>query len=228
MKSSVILEIIYKKLLKAFHHRNWWPGDTADEIIIGAILTQNVSWNNVEKAIENLKQHNLCTIEQIHHSNMEKITPHIRSTFYFNEKAKKLKNFTEFLYTHYNGDVCKMFQTTTWTLRKQLLQIKGIGEETADSILLYAGEKPVFVIDAYTKRIFSRIGLTKPDWSYTEYQQFFMENLPEDIGLYNDFHAQIVNLGKSICRIKPLCDECPLNNFCEKKLIYLTKKNYLK
>lgn len=215
MKSSERLEIIYKKLLKAFGHLNWWPGDTVDEIIIGAILTQNVSWNNVKKAIENLKQNNLCTIEQIHNSNIEEIAPLVRSTLYYNQKAKKLKNFAEFLYTYYSGDVYKMFQTTTWTLRKQLLQIKGIGEETADSILLYAGEKPVFVIDAYTKRIFNRLGLTKLNWSYAEYQQFFMENLPQDVSLFNDYHAQIVHLGKNFCKRKPLCDDCPLNNFCE-------------
>ncbi|MCD4796159.1 MAG: endonuclease III domain-containing protein [Candidatus Cloacimonetes bacterium] len=216
MSNFQILTSIYKTLLKTFGHQNWWPAETADEIIIGAILTQNVSWNNVEKAIINLKQYNLCTLEQIHHSNIDEIAPLIRSTLYFNRKAKKLQNFTEFLFTYYNGDVCKMFQTEIRTLRKQLLQINGIGEETADSILLYAGAKPVFVIDAYTKRIFTRLGLTRQNWNYAEYQKFFMKNLPEDIELFNDYHAQIVYLGKHFCKRKPLCDECPLNSFCER------------
>lgn len=206
---------IYELLLNSFGPQNWWPGETADEIIIGAILTQSVSWKNVETAIKNLKQNNLCTIEQIQNSNVEEIAPLIRSTLYFNEKAKKLKYFTDFLYTYYNGDIYKMFQTETRTLREQLLQIKGIGEETADSILLYAGGKSVFVIDAYTKRIFSRLGITKPNWNYSQYQQFFMDNLPQDVALFNDYHAQIVHLGKNICKIKPICNKCPLNNICK-------------
>ncbi len=211
------LKYIYELLQNSFGPQNWWLGETADEIIIGAILTQNVNWKNVETAIENLKQNNLCTIEQIHNSNIEEIAPLIRSTLYYNQKAKKLKNFAEFLFIRYNGDPDRMFRTEIAGLRIQLLQIKGIGEETADSILLYAGGKPVFVIDAYTKRIFSRIGITKPDWNYSQYQQFFMTNLPRDVSLFNDYHAQIVHLGKHFCKQKPLCDECPLNNFCEKK-----------
>ena len=211
------LEYIYELLLKTFGPQNWWPGETTDEIIIGAILTQNVNWKNVETAIENLKQNNLCTIEQIHNSNIEDIAPFIRSTLYYNQKAKKLKNFAEFLFTEYNGDLNRMFRTEIGKLRMQLLQIKGIGEETADSILLYAAGKPVFVIDTYTKRIFSRLGITKPDWNYSQYQRFFMANLPQDVPLFNDYHAQIVHLGKNFCKRKPLCDECPLNNFCEGK-----------
>ena len=209
------LENIYRLLLNSFGHQNWWPGETADEIIIGAILTQSVNWKNVETAIENLKQNNLCTIEQIHNSNIEEIAPLIRSTLYYNQKAKKLKNFAEFLFTGYNGDLDRMFRTEIAELRRQLLKIKGIGEETADSILLYAGGKPVFVIDAYTKRIFNRLGITKPDWNYSQYQHFFMANLPQDVSLFNDYHAQIVHLGKHICKIKPLCDKCPLNIICE-------------
>ena len=208
---------IYELLLKTFGPQNWWPGDTADEIIIGAILTQNVNWKNVVTAIENLKQYNLCTIEQIHHANIEEIAPLIRSTLYYNQKAKKLKNFAEFLFIRYNGDPDRMFRAEIAELRIQLLQIKGIGEETADSILLYAGGKPVFVIDTYTKRIFNRLGITKPDWNYSQYQHFFMANLPQDVSLFNDYHAQIVHLGKHFCKRKPLCDECPLNNFCEGK-----------
>ena len=171
----------------------------------------------METAIEKLKQYNLCTFKQIHNSNIEEIAPLIRSTLYYNQKAKKLKSFAEFLFTRYNGDLDRMFQTEISELRMQLLEINGIGEETADSILLYAGNKCVFVIDAYTKRIFSRIGLFKPDWSYAKFQQFFMDNTVHDIELYKDYHAQIVYLGKHFCKPKPLCDECPLNNFCEGK-----------
>ncbi|MBL7148821.1 MAG: endonuclease III domain-containing protein [Candidatus Cloacimonetes bacterium] len=208
---------IYELLQNSFGPQNWWPGETTDEIIIGAILTQRVSWNNVETAIENLKQNNLCTIEHIHYANIEDLAPLIRSTLYYNQKAKKLKNFAEFLFTGYNGDLDRMFRTEIAELRRQLLQIKGIGEETADSILLYAGGKPVFVIDTYTKRIFSRLGITKPGWNYAQYQQVFTVNLPQDVSLFNDYHAQIVHLGKHFCKQKPLCDECPLDNLCEKK-----------
>ncbi len=217
MNTKNTLKLIYKTLLNSFGHQNWWPGETADEIIIGAILTQSVSWKNVETAIEKLKQNNLCTIEQIHNTNKKEISPLIRSTLYYNQKAKKLKNFANFLFQKYDGNLKKLFQTNTNILRKQLLSINGIGEETADSILLYAGNKCVFVIDAYTKRIFDRIGLFKPDWNYTEFQQFFMDNTVHDIELYKDYHAQIVYLGKQLCKRKPLCDKCPLNNFCKKK-----------
>ena len=211
------LKYIYEILLKTFGPQNWWPGETADEIIIGAILTQRISWKNVETAIENLKQSNLCTIEQIHNSNIEEIAPLIRSTLYYNQKAKKLKSFVEFLFTRYNGDLDRMFRTEIAELRRQLLQIKGIGEETADSILLYAGGKSVFVIDAYTKRIFNRLGLAEPAWNYNRYQEFFMDNLPRDVALFNDYHAQIVHLGKSVCKIKPICNKCPLNNICKSR-----------
>ena len=217
MNTKNTLKLIYKTLLNSFGHQNWWPGETADEIIIGAILTQSVSWKNVETAIEKLKQNNLSTIEQIHNANKKEISPLIRSTLYYNQKAKKLKNFANFLFQKYDGNLKKLFQTNTNILRKQLLSINGIGEETADSILLYAGNKCVFVIDAYTKRIFDRIGLFKPDWNYTEFQQFFMDNTVHDIELYKDYHAQIVYLGKQLCKRKPLCDKCPLNNFCKKK-----------
>ncbi len=215
MNTKDTLELIYKTLLNSFGHQNWWPGETADEIIIGAILTQCVSWKNVEQAIINLKENNLCTIQQIYHSNLDEISPLIKPTLYYNQKAKKLKNFANFLFQKYDGNLEKLFQTNTNILRKQLLSINGIGEETADSILLYAGNKCVFVIDAYTKRIFSRIGLFKPYWSYAKFQKFFMDNTVHDIELYKDYHAQLVNLGKHFCKRKPLCDECPLNNFCE-------------
>ncbi|NQV17832.1 MAG: endonuclease III domain-containing protein [Armatimonadetes bacterium] len=217
MNTKDTLELIYKTLLNSFGHQNWWPGETADEIIIGAILTQSVSWKNVETAIEKLKQNNLCTIEQIHNANKEEIAPLIRSTLYYNQKAKKLKNFANFLFQKYDGNLQKLFQTNTNILRKQLLSINGIGEETADSILLYAGNKCVFVIDAYTKRILSRIGLTKPEWSYARYQQFIMNNIVHDIELFKDYHAQIVYLGKHFCKTKLSCEKCPLEKFCERK-----------
>jgi len=214
MNTKDKLALIYKTLLNSFGHQNWWPGETKDEIIIGAILTQSVSWKNVETAIENLKQNNLCTIQQIHNANIKEIAPLIRSTLYYNQKAKKLKNFANFLFQKYDGNLQKLFQTNTNILRKQLLSINGIGEETADSILLYAGNKCVFVVDAYTKRIFSRIGLFKPNWNYSQYQQFFMDNTVHDIELYKDYHAQIVYLGKHFCKRKPLCNFCELKKVC--------------
>ena len=217
MNTKNTLELIYKTLLNSFGHQNWWPGETLDEIIIGAILTQSVNWKNVETAIEKLKLNNLCNIEQIYNANKEEIALLIRSTLYYNQKAIKLKNFADFLFQIYDGNLQKLFQTNTNIIRKQLLSINGIGEETADSILLYAGNKCIFVIDAYTKRIFSRIGLCKSDWSYVKFQQFIMNNIVHDIQLYKDYHAQIVYLGKHFCKRKPLCVKCPLNNFCEKE-----------
>ena len=215
MNTKDTSDFIYKTLLKYSGHQNWWPGETADEIIIGAILTQRVNWQNVEQAILNLKINNLCTIWQIHNSKMEDIAVHIKPSLYYNQKAKKLKNFAEFVFAGYNGDLNSMFQTKTNILRNQLLSINGIGEETADSILLYAGHKCVFVIDAYTKRILSRIGLTKPEWSYIRYQRFITNNINHDIDLFQDYHAQLVNLGKNICRRKPLCNSCDLTKVCK-------------
>ena len=215
MPATYDLTRLYEILNFRFGHQHWWPGETKDEIIIGAILTQSVSWQNVEKAIENLKREKLCSLKAIHNAEMEQIIPLIKSTLYYNQKAKKLKNFCNFLFGEFDGKLAEMFTTDLPEIRNRLLQINGIGAETADSILLYAGELPVFVIDAYTRRIFSRLGSTGADWSYQQMQDFFSQNLPHEVDLFQDYHAQIVKLGKDFCRKRqPLCEECPLHQIC--------------
>lgn len=210
-----LLMDIYHKLLAAFGHRCWWPAQTRDEVLIGAILTQNVAWKNAKAAIDNLRKHNLLTLRAIHEAGISEIATLIKPTRFYNQKAQKLKYFIDFLFYKYSGNLDALFSQDTSELRRELLNIKGLGEETVDSILLYAGEKPVFVIDAYTKRIFSRLGLTDEKWSYHAYQQFFMERLVKDVKLYNDYHAQIVHLGHVYCKKhEPVCTACPLNNLC--------------
>lgn len=208
---------IYNVLLKSRGYLNWWPAFSVDEVIIGAILTQSVSWNNVEKAINLLKQNNLLTLNSLLTADKDFIAKLVYSTRYYNAKAEKLKAFCDFLNLNHNMSLDAFFALPIVELRKQLLSIKGIGEETADSIILYAAEKPIFVIDAYTKRIFSRLGYCKPDIKYIELQKMFMDILPADVKLFNDFHAQIVKHANTICKTKPKCDECVLAKQCKFK-----------
>jgi len=210
-----LLADIYQHLRTTFGKRNWWPAETREEIIIGAILAQNVSWENVKKAVRNLKDNELLTLEALHTANDGDIALLIRSTRFYNQKAKKLKNFTKFLFSEYEGSLNALFSQNLKGLRKELLNINGLGEETVDSILLYAGSKVVFVVDAYTRRIFSRLGITENDWSYGKYQQFFMNNLEPSVEVYNDYHAQIVYLGHHFCKANdPECNKCPIKSLC--------------
>ena len=202
---------IYDLLFEKFGPRHWWPGETRLEIIVGAILTQNTSWSNVEKAISNLKRHKLLSVKGLSEADNKTLSALIKPAGYFNVKTRRLKNFLRFLSTAYNGSIDKMFRSEIPELRLELLAVNGIGPETADSILLYAGNKPVFVIDAYTKRIFSRHGFLRPDCEYENAQAMFMKNLPLDSRLFNEYHALIVELGKNLCRPgKPLCNRCPI------------------
>jgi len=202
---------IYRLLYKRFGPRHWWPGETRLEVIIGAILTQNTAWANVEKAIRNLKKEKSLTVKKISGISRKRLSGLIRPAGYYNIKSRRIKNFLSFLNIAYNGDINRMFRTKAGKLRQELLGINGIGPETADSILLYAGRKPVFVVDAYTKRIFSRHGYIEGDEDYEEIQLFFLENLPKDTGLFNEYHALIVETGKHLCRSKkPLCNKCPI------------------
>jgi len=209
---------IYDILRANFGHRNWWPAKTKDEIIIGAILTQSVSWSSVTKAIENLKNNGILTFRDIRHSALEHIAELIKPTRFYNQKTTKLMNFAKFFDSYYKYDHKIMFGQELYYLRKQLLGINGIGKETADSILLYAGNKPIFVCDAYTARILTRFGISEPDWKYDDYQKFIMDNLPLDVELFNDYHAQICHLGKNICKKKPVCDLCPLLSECKRPI----------
>ena len=220
---------IHLKLLNYFGPQHWWPvteegklhpeysGGPKNErqqleVCFGAILTQNTSWKNVEKAIVELNKNDLIDIKKINKINVKKLAKIIKSSGYHNQKAKKLKNFCGFLLENYDGKLNLLFKNNIDELRKQLLSVNGIGPETADSIILYAAKKPVFVIDAYTKRIMGRIGYKEK--TYDELQQLLMQNLPNSEKLFNECHALLVELGKNICKKEPLCGKCPLNNHC--------------
>lgn len=205
------LEVIYDRLYRYFGPQHWWPGETPFEIIVGAILTQNTSWQNVARAIDNLKKAMVLTPEKLHSLPLDKLAQLIRPSGYFNIKATRLKEFLKFLFKNYGGSLKKMFSRPLEDLRKEILSIKGIGPETADSILLYAGGFPVFVVDAYTKRIFSRQKLLSEDAKYHHVQELFSRSLKKDVQLYNEYHALIVRLGKDFCRKNnPKCAICPI------------------
>jgi len=210
--SNPPLRRIYPLLCAHFGHRNWWPGDTTLEIIVGAILTQNTAWSNVEKAIGNLKKQRLLSVKRLREIPVEELARLVRPSGYFNQKAKKIKNFIAFLDTRYAGSLAGLRRAPLERLRPELLRVNGIGPETADSILLYALDKPVFVVDAYTRRILVRHYYFEPDPSYDEIQERFEKELETDLDLYNDFHAQIVATGNRYCRSRPRCAGCPLEH----------------
>lgn len=202
---------IYEYLYNHYGAQGWWPGDSALECIIGAILTQNTTWSNVEKAIGNLKSHNLLSVKNLSLINADELAPIIKSSGYYNQKALKIKNFISFLTREYGGKLDKLFEEEMPYLRQRLLSIKGIGPETADSILLYAGQKPVFVVDAYTHRILLRHGIIPEQSTYGEVQEVFMDSLAENPKIYNEYHALLVKVGKEHCKKRnPLCKGCPL------------------
>jgi len=201
---------IYQLLFDCFGPQNWWPGETQFEIITGAILTQNTNWTNVEKAITNLKSAHLLTPEKLYHLNVSELAELIRPAGYYNIKAKRLKNFISWLFQNYDGQLENLENLDTDQLRAELLAIKGIGCETADSILLYAFDRPVFVVDAYTARIVVRHRLIEPDADYEQLRDLFQSNLPQEFQLFNEYHALLVRLGKEFCRPKAQCCRCPL------------------
>jgi len=209
-----IIQHYYNTLLEMHGPQRWWPGRSRFEVIIGAILVQNTAWTNVEVAIRNLRQEKLLTPAALHAIDPEKLYGLIRSSGYFRQKAKTLKAFTEFLCEKHAGSLTKMFQTPTVRLREQLLAVHGIGPETADSILLYAGGRPVFVVDRYARRILGRHDLADQASSYDELRRLFEASLPKDAQIYNEFHALIVHTGKQFCRKSaPACDDCALRKF---------------
>jgi len=211
MQRGHSLLAIYETLNAYFGDLHWWPGDSPFEVIAGAILTQNTAWRNVESAIVKLKSEGHLYPGGILKIDEKTLADLIRPAGYYNIKTRRLKSFIRFLYEEYDGDLDCMFAEDLWRLREKLLTVKGIGEETADSILLYAGNKPVFVIDAYTKRILLRHNIIRADADYPEIQNLFMNNLPHSVPLYNQYHALLVNTGKYFCAKKPRCDECPLS-----------------
>jgi endonuclease-3 related protein len=199
--------------------QHWWPGRTSFEIIVGAILTQNTSWSNVELAMKNLRRGKLLTPGAIEAVSFGRLAALIRSSGYFRQKAKTLKAFVRFLRTDHQGSLVKMLRAPTETLREQLLGVHGIGPETADSILLYAARRPVFVVDAYARRLLERHHLAEPKLPYQDVRQFFERGLPPDVPLYNEFHALIVRTGKDYCRASnPRCEECPLLRFLPERM----------
>jgi endonuclease-3 related protein len=211
-KTRRLLEI-YRKLYKVFGPQHWWPGRTPFEVMVGAILTQNTNWQNVEIAIANLRKNKVLDPRKLYRLPDEKLAELIRSAGYYNIKARRLKNFLEFYLQKYGADVRRMRAIDTHTLRNQLLAVNGVGQETADSILLYALNKPVFVVDAYTKRIYSRHGFIGEDADYQAVQKLFMQELDNDVKLFNEYHALLVKLGKDFCRkSKPKCETCPFTN----------------
>ncbi len=214
-KRKKILEEIYQRLFEHFGPQYWWPGDGDLEIIVGAVLTQNTSWKNVEKAVSNLKGAGVLELNSLYHLPLEKLEELVRPSGFYKIKAKRLKELIKFLYK--SGSIDELKNRPLRELRNELLKVKGIGPETADSIILYALEKPVFVVDAYTKRILKRIGiLEKEDVPYNKVQELFMENLTPDVKMYNEYHALFVRLGKEHCTKKaPKCGNCPLSDFCD-------------
>ncbi|MBP7217014.1 MAG: endonuclease III domain-containing protein [Candidatus Omnitrophica bacterium] len=202
---------IFCKLLADVGPQHWWPADSGFEVMVGAILTQNTNWGNVEKAISNLKRHRLLSPKKLSRLPLRKLAALIKPSGYYRVKSQRLKNLVDFLFSQYQGDLALLNAQDTSVLRQQLLSVKGVGPETADSILLYACAKPVFVVDAYTKRILSRHSLIKPQASYEQIQQLCMRALPRRVRIFNEFHALLVAVGKRYCRPKdPLCQECPL------------------
>ncbi|MFC1511362.1 endonuclease III domain-containing protein [Candidatus Margulisiibacteriota bacterium] len=211
MQNNKLIKV-YQTLLKHFGPQHWWPGDTPFEVMIGAILTQNTNWGNVERAIANLKQSKVLSPKSLVQVNKSKLERLIRPSGYFRVKAKKLKVFCKWMIREYQGKAGNI-RGNQGELRKELLGIWGIGPETADSILCYALDNTNFVVDAYTVRIFNRLGLIK-NKDYHEIKEFFETNLPKSLKLYKEYHALIVALGKDICRPKPICKKCPVATFC--------------
>ncbi|HPI55973.1 MAG TPA: hypothetical protein PKV94_03930 [Syntrophales bacterium] len=209
---------IYNAMDRYFGDLQWWPAKEPFEVIVGAILTQNTNWKNVERAIQNLREEGYLVPEKLRRARVERLETLIRPSGYYRVKARRLKKYIEFFFREYGGRIERMFAEDWRMLRAELLKVNGIGEETADSILLYAGYKPVFVVDQYTRRIFSRHGLIDGNENYEYIQRYITDRLPADVSLYNQYHALIVNTGKQFCRKDPLCGECPLRRISGKKI----------
>ncbi|MFA5056401.1 MAG: hypothetical protein WC562_09600 [Dehalococcoidia bacterium] len=218
-KTSQALNDIYNRLFDRYGPQHWWPGETPFEVVIGAILTQSTAWSNVEKAIANLKTARVLGPESLHSIPTGDLAILIRPSGYYNAKSTKVKAFVERLHDKFDGSLDQLFALDTASLRHELLSIHGIGPETADSILLYAAYRPVFVIDAYTKRIMGRLGIASANDSYETYRQLFMDNLKHDEGFFNEYHALLVRHGKEVCRKKPKCNGCCLAALSKNKCL---------
>lgn len=212
--AGVTIQHLYERLYEAYGPQRWWPGDGPFEVIVGAILTQSAAWTNVEKALANLKAAGVLSPEGIARTRERELGELLRPSGYYNAKARKLKAFVTLLEERFGGDLGRLLATPLEELRPLLLATHGIGPETADSILLYAAERPVFVIDAYTRRVFSRLGVEPRSDAYDGWQRLFDEALPSDATMFNEYHALIVRLAKEHCRKTPVCRGCPLLDAC--------------
>ncbi|MBN1190516.1 MAG: endonuclease III domain-containing protein [Dehalococcoidales bacterium] len=216
-RNNRILTELYRILFNHYGPQHWWPGDEPFEVIVGAILTQSAAWTNVEKAIIALKKAGQLSPRSLRDIPLNDLALLIRPSGYYNAKAIKLKAFARWFGDNHQDSLERLFSDETQTLRDKLLGIHGIGEETADSILLYAGNKPVFVIDAYTRRIIDRLGYSPEGNKYADYQALFMENLSPDVRMFNEYHALFVAQGKNTCRKRPLCGNCCLAGLCRSR-----------
>jgi endonuclease-3 related protein len=215
-ESQPPLDEYFNSLFTALGPQHWWPGETPFEVIVGTILAQNTSWTNVEMALSNLRGERLLTIEGLERANQRHLAKLLRPAGYFRQKARKLKAFIKFLRTQYAGSLRRMFAAPTLALRDKLLSVWGIGPETADSILLYAGQHPVFVVDAYTKRMFARHGWIGEKAKYDDVRWMVERQFPGDVKRFNELHALIVHTGKNWCRPHDeRCSQCPLGRYLE-------------
>jgi endonuclease-3 related protein len=208
--TAEILREVYRRLLDRYGPQHWWPAREPFEVIVGAILTQSTAWTNVEKAVASLRDAGRLSAAALRELPEAELAALIRPCGYYNVKARRLKAFVKWLGESCGDNLDRLFSRDIGRLRRELLLVHGIGEETADSIILYAGGLPVFVVDAYTRRILGRLGLSPAPDSYAALKALFMENLPADAGLFNEYHALLVRLGKDCCRKTPRCPACPL------------------
>jgi endonuclease-3 related protein len=206
------LQEVYDRLLAAYGPQSWWPGQSPFEVLVGAVLVQNTAWQNVRKAIDNLRQAGLLEPRALYAVPVEELEELIRPAGYYRVKARRLRNLLTLVVEGYGGSLDAMFQTPLPALRQQLLSVHGIGPETADSILLYAGNLPTFVVDTYTYRVLARHGWVAFDATYDDLQEHFASGLPADAALYNEYHALLVRVGKEHCGKTPRCEGCPLRD----------------
>jgi len=207
------LQQFYDALSERYGPQHWWPAQSRFEVLVGAVLTQNTNWRNVERAIANLRDAGLLDIARLHRLPPAHLPELIRPAGYYNVKSRRLKALIDLIWQQYGGDLDAMFDRPTDELRQELLAVKGIGRETADSILLYAGGHVTFVVDAYTFRVMSRHGLVDEQADYEELKELFEGNFDRDVQLYNEFHALLVRVGKEHCRRQARCTDCPLERF---------------
>ena len=213
--TAALLQQVYRRLYHAYGPQHWWPGDGGPlEVCVGAILTQACAWGNVERALANLKGAGVLSARGLRDVPLEELARLLYPCGYFNVKARKVKAFVAHLWERHGGEVRRLLAQPPERLRQELLAVYGIGEETADDILLYAAGHPSFVVDAYTRRVLARLGVTPDGQRYAHYQELFHRHLPRDAALFNEYHALLVRLGKDVCRKEPRCPQCPLLPLC--------------